>query len=620
MKKWDKNLEYDVKEGILQGQGVRKLGGDICFTVAVPDKKTCSLLLYKKGKKEVEASIPMESSIRYGDLRSVLVKGLPAEKYEYNYRIEEQVVTDPYACHITGREHFGKPVKEEELRGRIISDNYDWEDDKPLMLPFEEVVAYGTHVRGFTKHPTSKVKKKGTFAGIQEKISYLKQLGINQLELMPVYEFSELESMNNSPEWMKYAPIEEANVRLNYWGYTPRAYYFAPKASYAASDDPVKELKDLVKELHRNGIELILEFYFPKGTKASLVLDCVKYWVLEYHIDGIHINRDYAPVEALAQEPLLAHTKLLTEGFYLDEIYEEKTLPAFRNLAEYNDGFMLDARRFLKGDEGQLSNFTWRARHNPDRQGVINYMANHNGFTLMDLVSYDEKHNEANGEENRDGTDYNYSWNCGEEGPSRKKRILQLRGKQLRNAFALLLLSQGTPLIYAGDEMGNSQQGNNNAWCRDNEQSWIEWRGGKQERMLLEYVKALIAFRKAHPIFRQNKELRMMDYLSCGYPDVSYHGKRAWFGDFENYSRSVGVLYAGNYMEDKVSFYVAYNMHWMPHEYALPGLSGEALWRIAIDTGIEGAGAIYQEGQEPILEEQRMITVPERTIIVLTGK
>ena len=620
MKKWDKNLEYDVKEGILQGQGVRKLGGDICFTVAVPDKKTCSLLLYKKGKKEVEASIPMESSIRYGDLRSVLVKGLPAEKYEYNYRIEEQVVTDPYACHITGREHFGKPVKEEELRGRIISDNYDWEDDKPLMLPFEEVVANGTHVRGFTKHPTSKVKKKGTFAGIQEKISYLKQLGINQLELMPVYEFSELESMNNSPEWMKYAPIEEANVRLNYWGYTPRAYYFAPKASYAASDDPVKELKDLVKELHRNGIELILEFYFPKGTKASLVLDCVKYWVLEYHIDGIHINRDYAPVEALAHEPLLAHTKLLTEGFSLDEIYEEKTLPAFRNLAEYNDGFMLDARRFLKGDEGQLSNFTWRARHNPDRQGVINYMANHNGFTLMDLVSYDEKHNEANGEENRDGTDYNYSWNCGEEGPSRKKRILQLRGKQLRNAFALLLLSQGTPLIYAGDEMGNSQQGNNNAWCRDNEQSWIEWRGGKQERMLLEYVKALIAFRKAHPIFRQNKELRMMDYLSCGYPDVSYHGKRAWFGDFENYSRSVGVLYAGNYMEDKVSFYVAYNMHWMPHEYALPGLSGEALWRIAIDTGIEGAGAIYQEGQEPILEEQRMITVPERTIIVLTGK
>lgn len=620
MKKWDKNLEYDVKEGILQGQGVRKLGGDICFTVAVPDKKTCSLLLYKKGKKEVEASIPMESSIRYGDLRSVLVKGLPAEKYEYNYRIEEQVVTDPYACHITGREHFGKPVKEEELRGRIISDNYDWEDDKPLMLPFEEVVAYGTHVRGFTKHPTSKVKKKGTFAGIQEKIPYLKQLGINQLELMPVYEFSELESMNNSPEWMKYAPIEEANVRLNYWGYTPRAYYFAPKASYAASDDPVKELKDLVKELHRNGIELILEFYFPKGTKASLVLDCVKYWVLEYHIDGIHINRDYAPVEALAQEPLLAHTKLLTEGFSLDEIYEEKVLPAFRNLAEYNDGFMLDARRFLKGDEGQLSNFTWRARHNPDRQGVINYMANHNGFTLMDLVSYDEKHNEANGEENRDGTDYNYSWNCGEEGPSRKKRILQLRGKQLRNAFALLLLSQGTPLIYAGDEMGNSQQGNNNAWCRDNEQSWIEWRGGKQERMLLEYVKGLIAFRKTHPIFRQNKELRMMDYLSCGYPDVSYHGKRAWFGDFENYSRSVGVLYAGNYMEDKVSFYVAYNMHWMPHEYALPGLPGEALWRIAIDTGIEGASAIYQEGQEPILEEQRMITVPERTIIVLTGK
>lgn len=620
MKKWDKNLEYDVKDGILQGQGVRKLGEDICFTVAVPDKTACSLLLYKKGKKEVEASIPMEGSKRYGDLRSVLVKGLPAEKYEYNYKIEERVVTDPYARRITGRESFGKPVKEPELRGRIISDDYDWEGDRPLMLPFEEIVAYEAHVRGFTKHPASKVKKKGTFAGLQEKIPYLKELGINQLELMPVYEFSELESMNSSPEWMKYAPVGEEGGRLNYWGYTPRAYYFAPKASYAASGDPVKELKDLVKALHRNGIELILEFYFPKGTKATLVVDCVKYWVVEYHIDGIHINRDYAPVEALAQEPLLAHTKLLTEGFALDEIYEEKAVPAFRNLAEYNDGFMLDARRFLKGDEGQISNFTWRARRNPDRQGVINYMANHNGFTLMDLVSYEEKHNEANGEENRDGTAFNYSWNCGEEGPSRKKRTLQLRGRQLRNAFALLLLSQGTPLIYAGDEQGNSQKGNNNAWCQDNELSWLEWKTGKQEKALFEYVKALIAFRKAHPILHQGKELRMTDYLSCGCPDVSYHGKRAWFGDFENYSRSVGILYAGEYMENEASFYVAYNMHWMPHEFALPGLPGEALWRIAVDTGSEGAKSIYQEGQEPILEEQRMVTVPERTIMVLIGK
>ncbi len=626
MKKWDKNIQHDIKEGILQGQGVRKLGEDICFTVAVPDKKACSLLLYKKGRKEAEAAIPMEGTGQYGDLRSLLVKGLPADRYEYNYEIDGQVVTDPYACRIAGRESFGKAVKEEELRGRICPGAFDWEGDRPLRLPCEEVVAYAAHVRGFTKHSTSKVKAKGTFAGLKEKIPYLKELGINQLELMPVYEFSELASMDN-PELKKYAPLDGGEPRINYWGYSPKAYYFAPKASYAASDNPVQELKELIKELHRNGIELVLEFYFPKGTKASLVLNCIRYWVVEYHIDGVHINRDGAPVEALAQDPLLSHTKIFSESFALDEIYEEKAVPAFRNLAEYNDGFMLDGRRFLKGDEGRLTAFTWRARRSPARHGVINYMANHNGFTLMDLVSYDEKHNEANGEANRDGSNVNYSWNCGEEGPSRKKRLLKLRMQQLRNAFAILLLSQGTPLIYAGDERGNSQSGNNNAWCQDNEISWIPWKTGKTETGLLAYVKGLIAFRKAHPVFRQSRELQMMDYLSCGYPDVSYHGKQAWFADFENYSRSVGILYAGSYVEAGTEekgkddfFYVAYNMHWMPHEYALPGLPGEALWRVAVDTGIEGADSIYQEGQEPVLEDQRMITVPERTIMVLIGK
>ena len=324
-------------------------------------------------------------------------------------------------------------------------------------------------------------------------------------------------------------------------------------------------------------------------------------------------------MEALAQDPLLSHTKIFSEGFALDEIYEEKAVPAFRNLAEYNDGFMLDARRFLKGDEGQLTAITSRARRNPKRNGVINYMANHNGFTLTDLVTYDEKHNEANGEANRDGTDVNYSWNCGEEGPSRKKRLLKLRSRQLRNAFVILLLSQGTPLIYAGDERGNSQSGNNNAWCQDNELSWIPWKTGKTETALLEFVKGLIAFRKAHPVFHQDRELQMTDYLSCGYPDVSYHGRQAWFGDFENYSRSVGILYAGDYVEDDF-FYVAYNMHWMPHEFALPGLPADRKWRIALDTGLEGTEGIFQEGEEEILEEQRKVTVPERTILVLVGK
>lgn len=626
MEKLNEGFTYRVREGKIYQPGVRRIPEGICFTAAVPDKKRCSLLLYEKGKEEVAASIPMGSSARYGDIRSLLIEKLPVEKYEYNYLIDGQVVTDPYARQICGREQWGKPADGEgKLRGRAVLEEYDWEGDTQLQIPYEEVVSYAAHVRGFTKHPSSRVKAKGTFAGIMEKIPYLKELGINQLELMPVYDFAEVPSWDEQRRQL-YRPCAMEKEQLNYWGYT-EGFYFAPKASYSATGNPVREMKDLVKALHQNGIELILEFYFPKGTKSTLILDCVKFWVLEYHIDGVHVNRDRAPVEALAQEPLLSHTKIMTESFRTDEIYEESYTPSYRNLAEYNDGFMITARRFLKGDEGQLQEFTLRARRNPQKYAVVNYLANHNGFTVMDMVSYDEKHNEANGEDNRDGTDFNYSWNCGEEGPSRKKKVVQLRAKQLRNAFALLLLSQGTPLIYSGDERGNSQSGNNNAYCQDNELSWVNWKMGKAESFLPEYVKELIAFRKRHPIFHQHREMRAMDYLSCGYPDISYHGKRAWYGDFENYSRGAGVLYAGDYIEanskgeEKDSyFYVAYNMNWTPHEFALPSLPGKLEWKIAIDTGIEGIGGIYPEGQEISLKEQRTVTAAERTVLVLIGK
>ena len=626
MKKLNEGFQYSVKNGTYHGLGVQKLGDDICFTIAVPDRKRCSLLLYKRGETEVAASIPMGSSSRYGDLRSLIIEKFPVENYEYNYLIDGRVVTDPYASAICGREVWGKaPKGESALRSRAVFDEYDWQGDAPLQLAWQDVVIYAAHVRGFTRHASSGVKAKGTFAGIAEKIPYLKELGINQLELMPVYEFAEVETWDEKRPPLR-RPGNGQKELLNYWGYAD-AYYFAPKASYSATDDPVREFKDLVRELHRNGIELVLEFHFPKGTRTAFVLDCIRHWVLEYHIDGIHVNRDHAPVEALAQDPLLSHTKIMTESFRLDEIYEERHIPNFRNLAEYNDGFMLDVRRFLKGDEGQLVPFTWRARRNPSEYAVINYMANHNGFTLMDTVSYDEKHNEANGEENHDGTNFNYSWNCGEEGPSRKKKTLGLRARQLRNAFVLLLLSQGTPLIYEGDERGNSQSGNNNVYCQDNELSWVNWKTGKTFGFLTEYVKKLIAFRRKHPVFHQAKELRMTDYLSCGHPDISYHGKRAWLGDFENYSRSVGIFYGGDYIaantegkEEDSFFYVAYNMHWIPHEFALPNLPGRGRWKIAIDTGAEGTAGIYAEGEEPLLSSQRTVTVPERTILVLTGK
>lgn len=626
MKTPDPSFRYPIKKGAYHCPGIERQGAWISFTVAVPAEKDCALLLYKKGKKEAEIEIPMEHSTRYGDLRSVEIENFPIEKYEYNYRIAGAIVTDPYARRIAGRETWGQAsAGEDALRGCIISDDFDWEGDEPLQIPYTDVIAYATHVRGFTRHSTSGVRAKGTFAGVQEKIPYLKALGINQLELMPVYEFAEVEAWDE-----KRPPIRRGGKAdeplMNYWGYAD-SYYFAPKASYAFSKDPVRELKTLVKELHKNGIELVLEFYFPKGIQTARVLDCIRYWVLNYHIDGVHVNRDHTPVEALAQEPLFSHTKIMSEGFGLDEIYDGRTVPAFRNLAEYNDGFLMDIRRFLKGDEGMIPAFIWRERKNPERHAVMNYLAGHNGFTLMDAVSYDEKHNEANGEDNRDGTDYNYSWNCGEEGQSRKKKTLELRSRQLRNALVMLYLGQGVPVLYGGDERGNSQSGNNNVYCQDNELSWIKWKPGKAWEYLEEYVRQLIAFRKKHPVFRQAAELRQTDYLSCGHPDVSYHGKRAWLGDFENYSRSVGILYAGEYVaansegnESDDSFYAAYNMHWIPHEFALPKLPGGQVWTVALDTGAEGTDGICADGSEEVLPDQRTVTVPERTILVLRGR
>jgi len=625
----EEGFTYRVEEGKLYRPGVKRTKEGICFTVVVPDNKRCSLLLYKKGEEEVAAAIPMGRSVRFGAIRSLLIERLPIDEYEYNYLIDGKVVTDPYASRICGREVWGVPVSGDgKIRGKIVCDSYDWEGDKPLQVPYEDVIAYATHVRGFTMDDSSRVKAKGTFAGIMEKIPYLQELGINQLELMPVYEFEEVSGATASDG----NPVRtNRGTGMNYWGYGA-GFYFAPKASYSAAGDPVHEIKDLVKALHKAGIELILEFYFPKGTKANLILECIRYWVLEYHIDGVHVNSNGTPVEVLAQDPLLTHTKIMTEGFDLSWIYEETYVPGYRNLAVYTDDFCVPARRLLKGDEGQIGTFTAQARRNPRKCAVVNYLASHNGFTLKDMVSYEEKHNEANGEGNNDGTNYNYSWNCGEEGITRKKAVVQLRMQQLRNAFVMLFFSQGTPLIYGGDERGNSQQGNNNAYCLDNEISWINWKPTKAETFLPEYVKLLIAFRKKYPIFRQKTELTMTDYLSCGIPDVSYHGKKSWFGDFEDYSRGIGILYAGNYVKAKVSeqetgqetdspsFYVIYNFHGSEREFAIPTLPRGREWKIAIDTAKEGCTGIYPEGQERKMEGEKTIMVQGRTVLVLIEK
>ncbi len=625
LKKAEEGFSYYVKDGNPERLGVTKTGRDVNFAVAVPDRKSCSLLLYRKGSSEVEASIPLATRSRYGDIRAVCIEKFPAEQYEYNYRIDGEVVPDPYGACFRGGETWGQAREKKDMRSRFCFERFSWEGDAPPELPYEQCVMYSAHVRGFTMHSSSRVRHKGTFRGVEEKIPYLKELGVNLLELMPVYEFEEI-PCEREPVVLGADQFKRQEQRMNYWGYGPGCY-FAPKASYAASDNPVRELKHLVKTLHQNGIELVLEFYFAPETSPRLIVDCIKYWVMEYHIDGIHMNGVWAPLMLLAREPMLSHVKLMSESFPVDEIYPRGYRPLFRNLAEYHDRFLITARRLLKGDEGQLMEFANLVRRKPERQGVINYISSHNGFTLADLVSYDEKHNEANGEGNLDGTSYNYSWNCGEEGPTNSRKIRRLRLRQSKNALLTVLLSQGTPFLYSGDEMGNSQQGNNNVYCQDNELGWVSWNNGKAGRMLQDFTKRMIAFRRSHPIFRQPEQLRVMDYLSCGCPDLSYHGNRAWYGGFENPNRHLGMMYAADYVsagsEGTLSddyFYVAYNFHGISHEFALPRLPGNRKWHVAVNTAVEEQDGIFEEGQEELLEEQKTMVVTEHTIVVLIGK
>ena len=417
--------------------------------------------------------------------------------------------------------------------------------------------------------------------------------------------------------------------RLNYWGYGA-GYLFAPKASYTSGKEkePEREFKDLVKEFHKNDIEVLVELYFTGEESAALAQEAVRFWVYEYHVDGVHLS-GFAPAELLASDPLLADTKLLAGSW--DGVRVPKTAAAPKSrerrwhLGEYNEGFLIDMRRVLKGDEDQVGRLIYQTRRNPDAYGVINYMAATNGFTMMDMVSCEQKHNEANGENNRDGSDYNYTWNCGVEGTTRKKKIVQMRKKQLRNAFLLLFLSQGTPMFLAGDEFGNSQNGNNNAYCQDNEISWLNWHQLETNRDIYEFVKYMIAFRKAHPVFHLPVEPKNIDYLVCGHPDVSYHGVKTWCPEFENFRRQLGILYCGEYgrRADGTSddyFFVAYNMHWEPHEFDLPKLPKGMQWTLCINTDDADNNGIcppesLEAGQEP-QEELRQYMVPPRSILV----
>jgi len=617
-----KNIPFQIKRGNPQHLGVYQTEKGYNFAVAVENDQPASLLLYKSGSTEVIAEIPLPEDECTGDVRTVLIEGMQAQQCEYNYRIGAEIIGDPYARALSGRTGFGDPAadaKGHHIRGRIY-DN-PGELVKGPWIPYDTSIIYKLHVRGFTKHKASKVKAKGTFTGLQEKIPYLSNLGITTVELMPAYEFEECPD----PAKQKYSSmIYQADVkRVNYWGYAD-GYYFAPKSAYCAGKDPIAEFRQTVTAFHKAGMEVLMEFYFTPQTSPVFILEVLRFWKLWYGVDGFHLTGTGIPIEIIAEEPLLKQCKILYTGFDINHLYGRQT-PKKRVLAEYHQGFMENMRRFLKGDEDQVSGVIWHLKHNPKTHGVVNYVTCQDGFTLADLVTYDHRHNEANGEENRDGTAYNYSWNCGIEGPTRKVSIRELRQKQMRNSILFLMLSQGTPMLYAGDELGNSQSGNNNAYCQDNPIGWVDWTKNKRSEEMSAFVKAVIAFRKEHRIFHAEHELQDTDYRAIGIPEISFHGQCAWVPDVEVSSRQLGVMYCGQYVlnDDKKSdayFYVAYNMHWEEQGFDLPKLPISLKWNLAIDSSAKEEVGIYPSEKCVPGKSGNHFKVPPRTIIVLIGR
>ncbi len=385
--------------------GVTIIDDKINFSVAVPKGKTCALILYKKGYQVPHKMIEMPEEYAMGRVRFLAFEDMNPDQYEYNYKIDGKIVIDPYARELTGHKTFGQKEELENhvVRGRILKDSFDWKDDRRPSISYHEVIAYSLHVRGFTKHSSSHIKHKGTFAGIVEKIPYLQELGINQIQCMPVYEFE-----------------EHTGAYQNYWGYG-KGLYFAPKAAYASGENVSNELKEMILACHKAGIEVVFEMPFTEGVLPQLVLECLRFYMFEYHVDGFIVNPYRIPWEMISEDPFLKGVKIIRK----------------------DDGFQNTMRRFLKGDEGMIYSVIEALRHNTKEDGFYNYITGHTGFTLNDLVSYDGRHNEANGERNQDGPQYNYSWNCGVEGPSRKKSIVAFRKKQVYNAFFLLMMAQG---------------------------------------------------------------------------------------------------------------------------------------------------------------------------------
>ncbi|MEJ2747815.1 MAG: glycogen debranching protein GlgX [Anaerolineae bacterium] len=693
-----KHGNYLLRAGRPFPFGASFVPGGVNFSIFSRHATGCTLVLFEKGQTQPMAEIPFPDAFRIGHVFSMIVFGLDYENVEYGYRFNgpyqphkghrfnpQKILLDPYAKAISGRDIWGRPPRENngyQLRSLLVYDDFDWTGDRPLELPDRDLIIYEMHVRSFTRHPSSGVKHPGTFAAIREKISYLKELGINAVELMPIHEFDELENPRTNPL--------TGEKLVNYWGYGTIGF-FAPKAGYAASGAygmQVDEFKALIKEFHRNGIEVFLDVVFnhtaegdasgptlsfrgidnktyymlkPDGSYYNysgtgntmncnnpvvrgMVLEALRYWVAEYHVDGFRfdlasiLGRDTAGkplanpplLEAMAFDPILGKTKLIAEAWDAGGLYQVGTFPNYGRCSEWNGKYRDALRRFLKGDSGLAWEIAQRIQGSPDMYAEqspivsINFITAHDGFTLADLFAYSSKHNIANGENNRDGANDNYNWNWGHEGPTDDPQINALRQRLAKNAMAILMVSQGVPMILMGDEMGRTKQGNNNTYCHDNELNWLNWNLKEQNANLFRFVQQCIAFRKAHPVLRSQTHLRHQDYMNSGYPDISWHGTAAWQPDWSEDSHTLAFMLCGQHAQGGVMpddyIYVAMNMHWEDHVFELPSLPPPLHWHLFADTKRAAPQDICVPGEETVLRSQTQMLVGTRSIAILVGR
>lgn len=681
---------FKIRPGFFRMYGACVASNGVSFTINSHGATRCTLLLFKPQASKPYARIPFPDSYRIGDTYSMLVFDIKPDEFEYAFSFdgpyepakgllfnEENVLLDPYSRAVTGQRKWGeKPEggKDFEYRARVVKSSFDWGNIKQLEQPFEDLVIYETHVRGYTKDKSSGVSAPGTFAGLKDKIPYLKDLGINAVELMPIFEFDEMES----------ARVVDGVQLYNYWGYNTVSF-FAPNTSYAFNEEhnhEGDELKSLIKALKENGIEVILDVVFNHTAEGnemgpcfsfkgidnnvyymltpdvhyynfsgcgnvmncnhpvvrSFIIDCLRHWAIEYRVDGFRfdlasiLGRDQngAPManppilESLAFDPVLGKMKLIAEAWDAGGLYQVGSFPSWNRWAEWNGRYRDDMRSFLKGDDGMAGNAITRITgsrdlYSPESRGhkaSVNFLTCHDGFTLYDLYSYNEKHNEKNGWNNTDGDNNGHSWNCGAEGETDDPNVNGLRRRLIKNAFAALLCSRGPAMFFAGDEFCNTQFGNNNAYCQDNIISWLDWSRLEEFKEIHDFVRHMIQFRKEHPILR-----KMTKPSSCQFPEISVHNGTPFNASTDYKTKLIGIMYAGRNEEDTEDDIVFYcmNAYWEPLVMQLPVLPNGKHWHVDTNTNAE-----YFDGEDFTEKTELLgvntIRVPARTTIILVAE